>query len=73
MNDLRVITRDVTPQECPWLRATLTAGTTVRRFHKSTYGCIDHNRGTAVTFDLENGDYPFLEVPTDALAEVVEP
>ena len=71
MSDLLVLTRTVTPDECPWLESPIEAGTQVRRFHKVTYGCVDHSVGTAVTFDLAEGDYPFVELPTAALAPPV--
>ena len=58
-----VVTRDVTPGECRWLRETVTAGTVVQRFWGVTYGVIGN--GIAVSRD---GGYPFFEMPRDALA-----
>lgn len=60
-----LVTRDVTPAECHWLSdETVTAGTTVYRCNKPTYGCIGN--GFAATLDPEGG-YPFFELPWDAI------
>ena len=58
-----VVTRDVTPEECRWLEATVVAGTTVYRCNKPTYGCV---REFAATLDPKGG-YPFFELPWDAV------
>lgn len=58
------VARDVTPAECPWLDATIKAGTEVYQYHGYTYGCISH-RGRAVTSTRDEG--PFFELPADAL------
>lgn len=59
------VNRDVTPDECPWLRETITAGTTVYQCMKATYGCISWT-GEAVTL-ADDGGYPFFELPVEAL------
>lgn len=66
MSTRLTVTRDVTPEECPWLQAGIAKGTTVYAFHKHTYGCIGNGR--AVTFKPD-GDYPFFELPHDALLQ----
>ncbi len=63
---IRVL-RDVTPAECWWLDAVIPAGTTVFRFDKPTYGCVTP-AGIAVS--LVEGEYPFFELPLDAVADV---
>lgn len=57
------VTRDVDPTECPWLHATVPAGTVVYRYFGCLYDCIDS--GIAVT--VEPGETPFFELPLDAL------
>lgn len=49
----RILTRDVTPEECPWLNETIKRGTTVS------------DSGKAVT--KEDGKTPFFEIPREAL------
>lgn len=58
-----VLTRGVTREECPWLSRDFKAGERVKPFNRPTYGCIGPS-GTACSVD---GDYPFFELPTDAL------
>lgn len=60
-----VITRDVTPEECPWLPQTLHAGTEVFRYYGYDYGCVSPN-GVPVTLEAQD-ELPFYEVPRDAV------
>lgn len=60
-----IVTRDVTPAECSWLLETVVAGTIVHLCAKSTYGAV---RDFPATLDPD-GDYPFFELPWDAIAE----
>lgn len=65
------ITRDLGPDEHyddHEVHETIEAGSIVYACFKPTYGCIGFG-GIAVTWDPD-GDYPFFEVPRDAL-EVV--
>jgi hypothetical protein len=62
-----VVMRDVTPAECDWLAETIPRGAAVWRIIRDTYGAIGPN-GIGVTFDPD-GDYPFFELPRDALVE----
>ena len=64
-----VMTRTIDTFECPWLDATIIEGETLYPCHKPTYGCIGPN-GVAATYD-PNGDYPFFEVPRNAIRKVV--
>jgi hypothetical protein len=59
----RIVTRDVTPEECPWLDSTVLEGTVVYDYHGFTYGCI--GSGIAVSFVPEME--PFVELPRDAM------
>ena len=61
----RVI-RDVTPDECDWLDATVPAESIVQEFRGATYGAIAD--GVACSWD---GNNPFFELPWDAV-EVVD-
>ena len=63
----RVI-RDVSWRECPWLKSPVSEGTIVYKFLQPTYGVVS-NDGTAVCLDAE-GNYPFMELPTEALEEI---
>lgn len=56
--------RDVRKAECPWLDTDLPAGTEVLRFVGSTYGVV----GAGVAVSMVEGEYPFFEVPQDAVA-----
>jgi hypothetical protein len=62
------VTRDVTKEECHWLKHDIIAGTIVYRFTGHTYGCVSYT-GQAVTDD-PTGDYPFYELPNNALEEI---
>lgn len=59
-----VVVRDVTPEECAWLRETVCAGEVVYRCGLPTYGCISPT-GVAVT--RSPGEYPFFELPLDSV------
>lgn len=60
-----LVARDVTPQECPWLKQTIKQGSIVLAFHGNTYGCI----GTGVAVTESGGSAPFFEIPRDAIEE----
>lgn len=65
---IRVVTvRDITPEECPWLRDTVPAGTELFVV-SDTYGCCSP-AGIAVE-RAEKG--PYFEVPRDAVIGIVE-
>ena len=59
-----VTTREITRQECPWLKDDIAAGVEVKKYRGFTYGCIGP-RGVAVCFDA---DGPFFELPRLALS-----
>jgi hypothetical protein len=65
MTQVYELSRDVTPDECHWLQRDYKAGERVYRCNRATYGAIGW-RGTACTLSPD-GDYPFFELPTDAL------
>jgi hypothetical protein len=57
---------DVTQKECPWLGRTYKAGEVLWTFHGPTYGCIDEDRGIALS--EKPGEWEeFFEFPWDAL------
>lgn len=60
-----ILTRDVTREECFWLKQDLTKGNAVYEYEGCTYGCVDS--GIAVTD--EPHALPFYEVPADAVQE----
>ena len=60
------LTRDVTPQECSWLKRTYYKGERVQAFIGFTYGCIGPN-GIACS---DNGDNPFYELPKDSINKI---
>ena len=62
--NLRVLTRTVTQDECRWLDHAFIEGQTVFLFHGPTYGCIGPY-GVAVS--MAYGEGPFFELPADAL------
>jgi hypothetical protein len=62
------VTREVTRDECPWLRRPLREGQVVYCFGGTTYGCVDYQVGTPCSF--KPGENPFFEVPTDALEPI---
>ena len=56
--------RDVTKEECFWLKEDISKDTVVYECTNATYNaCTD---GVACTFDPDGG-YPFFQLPTDAL------
>jgi hypothetical protein len=59
-----MLKRDVTPEECHWLREPHFAGDIVFSYHGPTYGCISP-AGIACTKMPE--ETPFFELPRDAL------
>lgn len=65
MPDTRTLSRDVTPDECPWLKRTYKKGVRVYLYNGYTFGCVSPT-GTAVT--IHNNERPFFELPTDALS-----
>lgn len=62
------VTRDVTPDECWWLSGTVPTGAVVYRCTKPTYGAVAE---FAATLDPD-GDYPFFELPYDAIVRASE-
>lgn len=60
------ITRDVTPEECRWLRETVRAGEILYVYPGFTYGVI----GSGMPLTREPGETPFFEVPRDAIGPV---
>lgn len=62
-----VTTREVTQAECWWLTATLPVGSVIYRCTRPTYGAV---RDFPATLD-PNGDYPFFELPHDAIQVVL--
>jgi hypothetical protein len=58
--------RDVTREECYWLKTTFKKGDKVHRFTGVTYGCISYS-GVACSVDGKN---PFFELPANALIEL---
>jgi hypothetical protein len=58
--------RDVTREECYWLKTTFKKGDKVHRFTGVTYGCISYS-GVACSVD---GKKPFFELPANALIEL---
>lgn len=59
------VKRDVTVDECHWLRDTVKEGTIVYECVYNTYGCISGS-GIAATMDPDGG-YPFFELPYSSL------
>jgi len=68
MSEFLRATMALSSDNCDWFppEEIVFAGTIVRKFRKPTYGCVSGN-GIAITFDLKDGDYPFLEIPKDAV------
>jgi hypothetical protein len=58
-----ILTRDVTPEECDWLKRTYVKGEKVFKYTGCTYGCISP-KGTACSTD---GEIPSFELPNNAL------
>jgi hypothetical protein len=64
-----VVTRDITPQECEWLRETIVAGTELW-IGNDHYGvCTKDGSGIPVTDGVS--EYVF-EVPVDAVIGIIE-
>ena len=63
-----LLTRDVTPAECPWLSRTFIKDEIVYRFDGYTYGCISPG-GIACSLD---GAFPFFELPRSAVDPIGE-
>ena len=59
-----VLKRNVTKEECPWLKKDLPVGTIVYPFGGETYGCLTSD-GFPVLLDVDICE--FWEVPRDAL------
>lgn len=62
----KVLTRNVTKEECPWLDEDVCKGDIVFIYTGPTYGCI--SSGIAVS-SVEN-ETPFFELPTDVLTNI---
>lgn len=61
-------TREITPEECPWLDEAIPADELLYICNQATYGCVSP-WGAAITRDPDGG-YPFFELPTGALRKV---
>jgi hypothetical protein len=61
----RKTTRLITTTECPWLESDIPAGAVLYHCLKYDYGCVTP-AGAAMTLNPD-GDYPFFEIPLDAL------
>lgn len=58
------VTRDVTPDECHWLRETVHEGTIVYPYEGVTYGCV----GDGIAVSMTGKKFStFFELPLDAL------
>ncbi len=68
-NSIYKLTRDVTPEECPWLDRSFVKGTIMYEYSGCTYGCVGPT-GTAMTL-VENTE-PFYEIPNTALTALDE-
>lgn len=62
-----LVTRDVEPSECNWLKETVKKNTILYKYQGPTYGCISWS-GVAVT--AEQDKTPFFEMPYDVLREL---
>lgn len=62
-----VVIRDVTVEQCPWLRETIKAGTVVIQHLGSSYGVCSKNG--ILVFKPENPHRSF-ELPLDSIAEI---
>lgn len=59
-----IITRTITKAECPWLDSDVVAGEKVHKFIGTTYGVV----GDGVPVSRVGAmDYPFFEIPQDAV------
>ncbi len=59
-----LLIRNVTTEECPWLKEDLNLGTILFEYRGYTFNCLT-SRGVAVT--LEPDSFPFTEVPADSV------
>jgi hypothetical protein len=62
------LTRDVTKDECDWLKRDFKQGEIVQLYTGYTYGVINHKVGVACCID---GKTPFFELPRTALRRIV--
>lgn len=62
-NKACVLIRDVTIEECPWLKRDFKTNEVVYRFEGATYNCIT-KKGKAYTEKEDTN--PFFELPNDA-------
>lgn len=60
----RILTRDVTTEECHWLDEDMQAGTVVYEYDGPTFGVISPN-GVACTMVFNFT--PFFELPSDSI------
>lgn len=65
-----IVTRTVTPDECPWLDITFWPGDELTVFSGATYGCINWANGIAATSEFVEG---FFEFPIDAFENAPAP
>ena len=63
-----VLTRNITPYECPWLEEDILEGRVVEEYEGATYGCISPG-GIACCYHQSG---PFFELPRNALKEMKE-
>ncbi len=67
-----VVSRMVIPEEDgEWIPRTFWPGEFVYEYRGHTYGCINWNKGIAVS--LVEDETPFFEFPFDALARPIQP
>lgn len=67
MSTCYILTRTITPEECPWLDATFEEATLVYDFTRPTYSVVGpYGRAVSRVPD----EYPFFELPCDAMMEV---
>lgn len=59
------VVRDVTREECPWLKHDIPSGTVLFEYRGPTYG-IKNDDHTAVSLD---GGIPFFQLPTNSLVD----
>lgn len=61
------VLRDVTTDECHWLKEDVKAGTIVYKYNGATYGCIGPG---GVACCMVEGENPFFELPYVALRSI---
>lgn len=64
-----ILLRDVTMQECKWLKRDFQVNEIVHLYNGNTYNCISKN-GKPFT-EVEN-EVPFFELPNDAIQPLME-